>query len=400
MHPTPPPCARATSSTIERPSPEPPRLRASSARLKRSKARARKSSGKPSPLVPDVQLDEAVPLHRRELDRPPPCASALSTRFTSACPTRSGSASSRRPVGSTRSSRPSDAARVAKRVAASSSRSAAGDRLSADRQRPLVGPGDQEQVVGEPREPLRLLGGRAERALELLARARPAQREVELRAQQRERRPQLVARVGDEAALVLEGRVEAREHLVQRRREPRDLVPRRRHRQPARLARRDRLRPAPQDLDRPQRAGRERVAAEGGGEQGEREEEEELVAQVVERLGTWPERACDDGDLLPTSSGRARTRHSPGGCGSAPVEPDACAGGAVAPPASARPPARRAAAGTRGWERRSRPSARRAARASCRRRCPASTGPPSASSSPARSASGRRVASSSFATRW
>ena len=65
----------------------------------------------------------------------------------------------------------------------------------------LVGAGEHEQILGEPREAVGLLGGRAQRVLELVRRARPAQRELELGLQQRERRAQLVARVGDEAAL-------------------------------------------------------------------------------------------------------------------------------------------------------------------------------------------------------
>ena len=59
-------------------------------------------------------------------------------------------------------------------------------------------------------------------------RARPAQRELELGPERRERRAQLVARVGDEAALSREPLLEAVEHVVQRLAETVDLVPRRR----------------------------------------------------------------------------------------------------------------------------------------------------------------------------
>ena len=48
--------------------------------------------------------------------------------------------------------------------------------------------------------------------------------------EQRQRCPQLVARVGDEAALMLEGRVQPGEHVVERDGEARDLVARARHR--------------------------------------------------------------------------------------------------------------------------------------------------------------------------
>ncbi len=87
-------------------------------------------------------------------------------------------------------------------------------------ERGLVGAGDQKQIGRERREPVGLLGGRAQRILELGARARMAQRELELRAQQGERSSELVARLGDEPALMLEGRLQPAEHLVQRLGEP------------------------------------------------------------------------------------------------------------------------------------------------------------------------------------
>ena len=57
-------------------------------------------------------------------------------------------------------------------------------------------------------------------------------RELELGPEQRERRPQLVARIRDESPLARERGLEPAEHLVQRLAEPRDLVVRGRHRQP------------------------------------------------------------------------------------------------------------------------------------------------------------------------
>ena len=79
------------------------------------------------------------------------------------------------------------------------------------------------------------------------------------------------AGVGDESPLVLEGRLEPLEHLVERLGEPRDLVARRRYRQPAaRSRRRDRARLAPHRLDRPKRGAREQVPAERREQQRER----------------------------------------------------------------------------------------------------------------------------------
>ena len=93
-------------------------------------------------------------------------------------------------------------------------------RLGAQRERALLGAREDEQVVGDPRQPIRLLGRGADGVLELLRRSRTAQRQLELGAKRGERSPQLVARVGDEAALALEPVLEPREHLVQRAAEP------------------------------------------------------------------------------------------------------------------------------------------------------------------------------------
>ena len=60
--------------------------------------------------------------------------------------------------------------------------------LRADRQPALVCPRKQQQVLGEPGQPFGLLGRRMEGLLELVARARPPQGQVELGAEQGERR--------------------------------------------------------------------------------------------------------------------------------------------------------------------------------------------------------------------
>jgi hypothetical protein len=170
------------------------------------------------------------------------------------------------------------------------------DFLAADRQRPLVGARDQEQVLGEPNETVRLLRRGAERVLELLSRAGAPERELELRLQQSERRAQLVARIRHEPPLVLDRGVEPREHAVERDREAADLVAARRHGEVGRLVGRHRLRPTAQNLDGTQRARREGVAAEGGGEQREGQKDEQLVPEVGERVAARGERARDHGD--------------------------------------------------------------------------------------------------------
>src|SRR5690349_15134579 len=98
------------------------------------------------------------------------------------------------------------------------------ERLRTERKLAYVEAGEQEQVVGELREPVCFLADRAECGLELFGAAGKVESELDLGADKRERGAQLVARVGDEAALALHRALEPGEHLVQRRPEPGDLV--------------------------------------------------------------------------------------------------------------------------------------------------------------------------------
>ena len=159
------------------------------------------------------------------------------------------------------------------------------------RQLPLVCARDHEQVGRERGEPLGLLCGRPDRILELGVRARMAKRELELGPKQGERRAELVRGVGDESPLVLEGRLEPLEHLVERLGEPRHLVARRRYGQPvARSRRRDRACLAPHRLDRPKRGARQQVPAERRQQHCQRQRQEQLPAEILERLRPCAER--------------------------------------------------------------------------------------------------------------
>src|SRR5207244_12291253 len=109
---------------------------------------------------------------------------------------------------------------------------ARGDALVAKSKLSALRAGDQQQVAGELDEPVGLDARLAERGAQLLLAACEVEREVELRAEERERRAQLVARLGDEVSLPLDRRLEPREHLVQRLAEAVELVARPRHPQP------------------------------------------------------------------------------------------------------------------------------------------------------------------------
>ena len=259
-----PPCARAIASAIASPSPAPPPARATSARLKRSNACGRKSAGKPAPssltrssispsataalepdgpgavtervvdevaerlLQPDAVAGEGPRRRRGDLQRAPRLARA-----------RVEAAGDR----VEELARPSAARRAA----------AAGRRR---RGRGRAGPPRAARAARRPRSQS-AAPARAPRV-----RARPARGELQLGSEERERRPELVARVRDEPPLAREAGLEAVEHLVQRLAEAADLVARRRQRQPpvGALAR-DLGRAAAHRLDRPQRGACEEVAA-------------------------------------------------------------------------------------------------------------------------------------------
>ena len=155
------------------------------------------------------------------------------------------------------------------------------DDLRPDRQLALVGAGDQQETVGESGQALRLVGRRAKGALELLARAGAAEREVELRAEQRQRSPKPPARSATSGA-VLDGRRQPVETS-------RPASARAGHLTPAAgtgslLGSPGRTASArlPQELHPSQGPGRERVTAERRGEQGEGKEDEGAAAQMVE----------------------------------------------------------------------------------------------------------------------
>ncbi len=144
-------------------------------RVKRSKAEPMNSGGKPGPSSSTCSSTRLVARLRAEsTTRPPPCASALSTRLPSACSSACRVGVEQEPV---RRLRP----RAAGRCSAATRREALGNDARAPRPpRPArasigqlagIGARDQQQVLGEARQPLGLLRGRAERLLELLARA-------------------------------------------------------------------------------------------------------------------------------------------------------------------------------------------------------------------------------------
>ena len=117
-----------------------------------------------------------------------------------------------------------------------------------------------------------------------------------------------MARVGDEAALSLERRLQPGEHRVERLSQPAQLVARRRQCQPPpRLGCGHHLGLAPHRLHRPQGCSREEVAADRREEQGERADDEELGEQAVERVLRVLERDADREHSRPVDRGHEQT---------------------------------------------------------------------------------------------
>ena len=93
----------------------------------------------------------------------------------------------------------------------------------------LVAPGQQQQVVGEPGQPLGFRAGAADRGGQLGRAAAGPGRELEFPPQHRERVAQLVAGVGDEGALPGQRPLQPAEQVVHRAGQGGDLVPGGRH---------------------------------------------------------------------------------------------------------------------------------------------------------------------------
>ena len=253
-----PPCAPATACTSASPRPAAPRVRATSARVKRSNACGRNAGGKACSLVRNADGDAVVVLPGRQADRPRAVpkrvVDEIAQRLLQPQPVAGDDEARRRvdldcPAGDRESSRD----RVEQLTDL--------ERLLPQPQLTFVRARQDEQVLREPHETLGLLGCRGERGVKLLGTAGPAERDLELGLQQRERRPELVARIGNEAALALEPGFEPCEHRSQRRR-------------------------------------REHVARERGEQQHERASEQELRPQGGERIVSIVERCAGNDDQL------------------------------------------------------------------------------------------------------
>ncbi len=165
----------------------------------------------------------------------------------------------------------------------------------------------EEQILGELREPVRLAADRTDGGLELVPSARGLERQLDLGLQVRERSPELVACVGDEAPLPLERRLQAPEHRVQRLSEAVELVPRLRQRQLlAGAVAGDPRRPPPHRLDRSQGGPGQGVATGRGQRKQQREPDEHLLAHPTERLEPVLAGVADDEHQGPAMTGERR----------------------------------------------------------------------------------------------
>ena len=129
------------------------------------------------------------------------------------------------------------------------------------------------------------------------------QRKLELGAKHRERRPELVAGVGDEVALAVDRGLEPVEHLVQRLAEPFELVPGRRNGKPLTGGvGGDGRRPPAHRLHLLQRQTGEEVAREGSEDQRNRSRDQQLVTEAGEGLCPVLASRTDDQDEPPAAT--------------------------------------------------------------------------------------------------
>ena len=260
----------------------------------------------PSSATASQAQPSTSPCESRTLDPSGATRTALSSRFVTARLSTSRSPCTIRPgTTAVSSSTARAAAAAANSSRASSSSAAERDGLAAGGRR--VEAGEREQVVGQPRHPVdRALDHRGRRRAALVGRLGVGQREVEVRLDDRERRAQLVRRVGDEAPLRREGEVEPREHRVERVREPLQLVVRPVELDPAReLARLDLARDARDVRDRRQHPAGDHPA---DGEAGDEERRERADREACAGCG-----ACVGSPGARTPS-RRRTSAPRSGC--------------------------------------------------------------------------------------
>ena len=199
--------------TMARPRPVPPRVPARSPRAKRSKAR-RPPGGGPAPHRSPAAPRPPPPLRLLRTTSPSPWRRALSTRLP-----RPGGCAARRPPRAGRRRPPRGwRGRVhapGRRSGARCRWSCAADTLSSRTARsPSPLRATDEQVVGQLRQRVALLQCGHE-GLAHLGIVRPPLGAFQLRLDHRQG-AQLVAGVGHEAPLALEGPAQALEHLVQR----------------------------------------------------------------------------------------------------------------------------------------------------------------------------------------
>ena len=170
-----------------------------------------------------------------------------------------------------------------------------------------MGSSEDEEVLGEPNEVVGLLRSAPQRRPHLVRAPFAGEGQVELCLQDRERGPQLVARVVDEPTLGLDRRLDPVQEVVHRRPEPGDLIIGRREGQTtAEIGRRDGGRLAPHALDRRQGGARQPPCCERQQEHGDRHPDPERDRELQQLVGPVLERGPDDHDC---PAGRRLHRH-------------------------------------------------------------------------------------------
>jgi hypothetical protein len=169
------------------------------------------------------------------------------------------------------------------------------DPATIELQAPGIAGRDDQQILGELAEPIGLVADDAQRVAQRLGRVVGAQRDLDLGLEDGQRRPQLVAGVGDERSLALAGALEALEHAVQRYAETMDLVLGRRQRQArGRVDVGDPGGGAAHDLHRSQHGAGQAVAGHGGQHERQAAAHQQRAVEQLQRALALLQRCADD----------------------------------------------------------------------------------------------------------
>ena len=283
-----PPCAPAIASTIASPSPAP-----WAPGTKRSPERSTTSDGKPGPSSRTSTTEVPFGALTVTVTSCPACRTALSTRFVTA---RVSAAASPTVTASPRNETATPSSSPARRMLSMACAQTAWRSTLVSGGGPAARVrASSSRLTASDLEPLDLLERRLDRGADGRAVARQWTSQLQLAARDRDRCAELVARVVEEGTLVVERRLDPRQHVVQVAGELGELG-RALYREPTAPGDRQRVRLRDHRAHRPERGTDDepRGADDDHRERGERDRERQR--ELILRALVLVERRPDDHD--------------------------------------------------------------------------------------------------------